>query len=429
MQSSCLLLQRRMACRQVKIGSDIRPFFTVREDITVQEGLLLYRTRLVIPVELRRNILSKIHDGQQGIVKCRALAKCCVWWPGLSHQIQSMVENCATCEKERKARPEPLKPSSFPDYPWQKVGMDLFDRCGQQYLLVVDYFSRNFELAHVQSSASSETVIAHCKSIFARHGIPEVVQSDNGPQFASHKFARFATDYGFTQETNSPHYPQANGEAERAVQTVKNFLLKAEDPYLALLNYRATPLQCGFSPAEMSMGRHLRTRVSAVPASLAPDGPRLSDMKLANANQKKVQKNLFDSQHRATPLPTLSPGEPVWMKEPVEVEAGVVRPIGPRSYAVGTLPGLLRRNRRHLNRRRSTTPSHPRFNPAVPSTLPGPVEDNFQMDLDPAPVKPQATTTQSASPLPPTPNAAKSHPEQTTTRSGRVGKAPPKLDL
>ena len=73
---------------------------------------------------------------------------------------------------------------------------------------------------------------------------------------------------------------------------VKNFLLKAEDPYLVLhvLNYRATPLQCGFSPAEMSMGRHLRTRVPAVPASLAPDWPRLSYMKLANANQKEVQK-------------------------------------------------------------------------------------------------------------------------------------------
>ena len=136
-----------------------------------------------------------------------------------------------------------------------------------------------------------------------------------------------------------------------------------------------------------------------------------------------------------------------------------VRPIGPRSYAVRTPSGLLseayrtevrtpsgllseacrtevrspsgliRRNRRHLNRRRSTPPSHPRFNPAVPSTLPGPVEDNFQMDLDPAPVKPQVTTTQSASPLPPTPSAATSHPEQATTRSGRVVKAPQKLYL
>ena len=97
-------------------------FFTVREDLTAQEGLLLHCTRLVITVELRKDILIKIHDGHQGIAKSRALAKCSVWWPGLSQQIQSMVENCATCEKERKARPEPVKPSSFPDYRDRKLG-------------------------------------------------------------------------------------------------------------------------------------------------------------------------------------------------------------------------------------------------------------------------------------------------------------------
>ncbi|XP_041372842.1 uncharacterized protein K02A2.6-like [Gigantopelta aegis] len=247
-----------------KADPDIRPFFIVRDELMVQ-GLLLFRTWLVIPAGLRKDILTRIHDGHQGIVKCRALARCSVWWPGISQQIQSMVENCGICEKERKARPEPLKPSSVPDYPWQRVGMDLFDWRGQQYLLVVEYFSRNIELAHLQSSTSSETVISHCKSIFARHGIPEVVHQDNGPQFSSNKFTRFATDYGFTHETSSPHYPQVNGKVERAIQTVKNFLLKAEDPYLALLNYRATPLQCGFSPAEMSMGCCLRTRVPVVP--------------------------------------------------------------------------------------------------------------------------------------------------------------------
>ncbi|XP_041369594.1 uncharacterized protein K02A2.6-like [Gigantopelta aegis] len=276
-----------------KLHPDVCPFYMARDDLTVQDGLLLYRTRLVIPVELRKDILTRIHDGHQGIVKCRALAKCSVWWAGLSQKIQSLIENCAICEKERKARPEPLKPSSVLDFPWQKVGMDLFHWRGKQYLLVVDYFSRNTELAYLQASTSSETVIVHCKSIFARHGIPEVVQSDNGPQFASQKFSRFATEYGFTNETSSPHYPQANGEAERAVQMVKNFLLKAEDPYLALLNYRVTPLQCSFSPAEMSMGRCLRTRVPVVPALLTPDWPKLADMKLANANQKEVQKKNF----------------------------------------------------------------------------------------------------------------------------------------
>jgi len=94
-----------------KMDPDICPFFTERDALTMQEGLLLYHTRLVISVELRKDILSKIHNDHQGIVKCRALAKCSVWWPGLSQWIQSMLGYCATCEKKRKARPEPL--SSF----------------------------------------------------------------------------------------------------------------------------------------------------------------------------------------------------------------------------------------------------------------------------------------------------------------------------
>ena len=75
------------------------------------------------------------------------------------------------------------------------------------------------------------------KSIIARHGIPEEIITDNEPQFAAAKFKQFADKYGFRHKTSSPHYPQANGEAERAVKTIKQLLLKAEDPYHALLVY------------------------------------------------------------------------------------------------------------------------------------------------------------------------------------------------
>ena len=92
-----------------------------------------------------------------------------------------------------------------------------------QYVLVIDYFSRYIEIAKL-SSTSSDAIITHLTSIFARHGIPQVVVSDNGPQYSSEMFSKFASEYSFTHVTCSPKYPQYNGEAERAVRTIKSLL-------------------------------------------------------------------------------------------------------------------------------------------------------------------------------------------------------------
>ena len=101
----------------------------------------------------------------------------------------------------------------------------------------------------------------HTKSIFAQRGIPEVLISDNGPQYSSHEYADFARSYQFKHVTSSPYYAQSNGEAERAVGTVKSLLKKYSDPYLALLSYRSTPLQNGYSPSELLMSRTLRSTI------------------------------------------------------------------------------------------------------------------------------------------------------------------------
>ena len=110
------------------------------------------------------------------------------------------------------------------------------------YLLVVDYYSRYIEIARLSRPTTAE-VVTHLKSIFARHGI-----TDNGPQYSSREFGEFAKDFEFRHITSSPYHPQGNGEAERAVGTIKNLLKKGDDPYKSLLAYRSTPLQVGYSP-------------------------------------------------------------------------------------------------------------------------------------------------------------------------------------
>ena len=94
--------------------------------------------------------------------------------------------------------------------------------------------------------------------------------SDNGPQYAC---AEFAKSYVFCHTTTSPHYPQANGEAERAVQTATDMTKEARDPYKALLNYRNTPLEeVDLSPAQLMMGRRLKSTLPTTAPLLRPQG-------------------------------------------------------------------------------------------------------------------------------------------------------------
>jgi len=152
------------------------------------------------------------------------------------HQLADVVSNCTKCCKDRYQPPEPLIPTKFPSLPWQKLATDLFHLKGSVYLLIIDYYSRYIETAKLSNESSNE-VIHHTKSIFARHGIPQEVVSDNGPQYSSLEHKKFANEYGFLHTTSSQKFPQSNGKAERAVRTVKNLLKKSQDPYMAMLTY------------------------------------------------------------------------------------------------------------------------------------------------------------------------------------------------
>ena len=173
------------------IPTVLKPYHCVAAELTVEKGLLTRGSRVVIPASLRVDMLDRIHAAHQGITKCRERAKHSVWWPGLSRQLEEAVKSCPECVKHSSLRPEPLIPSQLPQLPWQKVGTDLFEWNKSTYLLVVDYYSRWIEVARLTNLTANE-VIKHTQSIFARHGIPEIVVSDNGPQYSADVYATFA---------------------------------------------------------------------------------------------------------------------------------------------------------------------------------------------------------------------------------------------
>ena len=281
---------------QCFLSKAVKPYFPMQSELSVQQGLLMRGNRIVIPPPLRKELLEKIHDGHQGIDKCRGKARQSNWWPGISRDLEVLVHNCQECLKAQEKRSQPLIPSQLPELPWKKVATDLFEWENRAHLLIVDYYSRYVEIAPLNNLTATE-VITRTKSIFARHGIPETVFSDNGPQYSCLAYPEFAKEYEFKHVTSSPHYPQSNGEAERVVRTIKQLLKKSKDPYRALLAYRTAPLHMGYSPSELLMSRVLR---STVPTTRLQRAPRTPDLDVVRSqvqkNKAKLKRN-FDARY------------------------------------------------------------------------------------------------------------------------------------
>ena len=324
----------------------IRPYWRERGELTVVQKLVMKGMRILIPSNLQLDVLDKIHQGHLGITKCQERAKQSVWWPGLSTQIQDMVQSCRICANYLVNKPEPLLPYSFPERPWQTLAADFFKCENIDYLLVVDYFSRYVEVCAMQKNKTVTEVCRVMKEIFSRFGILEKIKSDNGPPFNSGEYLQFANEWGFQVAHSSPKYPQANGEVERAVQTVKRLLKKEKDK--ALLAYRSTPLSCGYSPAELLMGRKIRTMVPVFHSLLTPKWPNLAQLQEQEAQSRAQQEKYFNTRHRAMPLQKLSPGTEVRIT--THPEPGVIKndTESTRQYEVQTPTGVIKRNRVHL---------------------------------------------------------------------------------
>jgi transposase InsO family protein len=289
-----------------------------------------------------------------------------------------VVKNCTVCAEYRSSnQKEPMVLNEVPKYPWQIVATDMFFWNGDDYLLVVDYYSRFWEIFKV-SSTKSAVIIDKMKTLFARHGIPEVIKSDNGPQYSCGQFAEFAKTWGFKHVTSSPLYPKSNGLAERTVRTVKLILSKArkdhQDPYLAILEHRNTPINDVGSPAQLSMGRRLRSKMPSSTEQLQPKmvNPTIVQKRLKQkqAEQKKYYNR--SSKH-------LSEGDDVFVQREGKWKPAIVtsKADTPRSFNIMTEDGAqCRRNRVHLRK----TYNKVRQSPSVRETTESPSQEESKVN-------------------------------------------------
>ena len=158
---------------------------------------------------MRRNMIERAHEGHLGREKTKRRARSCLYWQRMNEEIDEYVSKCETCCKYRnKQMREPLI-QDIQEHSWYKIGLDIFYIAGKDYLIAIDYMSNYPEIAPLQDK-SSVSVIKALKPIFARHGIPVEVTSDNVP-FNSKEFIQFSLEYGFHFRPISPRDSNANG--------------------------------------------------------------------------------------------------------------------------------------------------------------------------------------------------------------------------
>jgi Integrase zinc binding domain len=248
-----------LASRLDTLPEFLRPYTTSTDELTVAGPFVFKGSRVVVPFGARDDVIARLHKSHNGTIACLRRARETVYFPGISNAIKQTVSQCFVCQRDLTETSKlPLQSHSTPSRPRQRVSTDIFTHSGIDYLLCVDYLSGYFEIDRLPSK-SSKDVIYTLRQQFARHGIPEVVISDNSP-FGSDEFSAFALKWEFEHQASSPNYPQSNGWAENAVKTAKRIMRRAAesgtDPMLALLEWRNTPTETSnVTPTLVMFGR------------------------------------------------------------------------------------------------------------------------------------------------------------------------------
>ncbi|UYV74615.1 K02A2.6-like [Cordylochernes scorpioides] len=301
-----------------------RPYFNRRNELSLHRECLLWGNGVVIPPVLQRRTIEQLHETHPGIVQMKAIARSHVWWPGMDKAIENRVERCENCQLVRNnPKPSPVHPWTAPVKPWSRIHIDYAGPFhGRTFLIVVDSMSKWPE-AIIMDHCTATATVRVLRNLFAVHGLPDQVVSDNGRMFVGHEFQEFLRMNGIRHITSAPYHPQTNGQAERVVQTLKQLIRKNGWEIIsvtlprALFAMRTTPHgTTGLTPAELLMGRRLTTRMNRLHPKESEDS---ENGKEHFQNRFKSQENVYARKYN---------GKGKW-------EPGKIKTVlGPRNYEV-----------------------------------------------------------------------------------------------
>ena len=163
---------------------EMKPYFNHRDELSVANGCILWGARVIISSPGRENILYQLHKSHPCINRMKSLARSYFWWPQLDNDIVHQVRNCHKCQSNRFTPPKaPLHPWEYTSRPWARIHIDHAGPfLGKTFLVIIDAYSKWIDVQSVNST-SAECTISKLRTLFATHGLPEQIVSDNGAGF------------------------------------------------------------------------------------------------------------------------------------------------------------------------------------------------------------------------------------------------------
>ncbi|XP_055910817.1 uncharacterized protein K02A2.6-like [Eupeodes corollae] len=367
-----------------KLPDHMKFYWNIKDKICFEDGLVFYEDRIFVPKTLKNETLKALHENHFGITKTISRAKTLFYWPTMAQDIENMIYRCPICEKFRSSNiKQSLHPHEIPEYPYQKVGCDILEFEGKSFLVVIDYFSRWFDLKKLPNK-TAKSVVNILKEIFATHGIPEMVVCDNQP-FNSFECHNFENDWGLKFNYSSPRYPRSNGLAEKAVDIAKTMMRKSKesnkDINIFLLEYRTTIIpSLGYTPSQLLNSKLLKTKHPVAKSLLIPKTVPF-EVRDKMSLIKEKQQNWYNKNSRNYEF-SLTKGDNVVYRrdgrwEPAKIVGAAE---SPRSYLIrNEYNQILRRNSLHLRK----SYNEPQFKPPEDSVTEDKIETQIETPKQP----------------------------------------------
>ncbi|CAG2246282.1 unnamed protein product [Mytilus edulis] len=309
-----------------KKDMDIIPYYHMRNELYVAEGLVFRLNQIIVPKTLQEKVINAAHKmGHFGMTKTKQMLRERYWFPTMNAMVEENIKHCFECQVTTKQQGnEPLKMTEIPENPWEVVSVDFGGPYpdGHYNLVVIDKRTRYPEVEKVNTTACKQTKDKLMR-ILATHGIPKRLESDNGPPFNSVEFANFAAEQGFEHHKITPLHPRANGEAEAFMKvlnkTEKIAKLQNRDSAIAvqemLVGYRSTPHPAtDVQPYEALVKRRVRTKLGYIPRT-NKDEDIANDKKINEKDKSYKDKIKHQAENRNTRKHNLKIGDYVLLEQ------------------------------------------------------------------------------------------------------------------